>query len=150
MFKLQVICYSSMCQKASVGDPSQLWHLRRDHLNFGGLEQLHKKNVVLSVPYIHHPNQICEYCMYGKQSRMSFPKESISQASQPLELVYADICGPLLPSFLGRNKYFLLFINDCAEKSWVYFFKEKSEALEAFKKFKAQVENETGCLIKAL
>lgn len=87
--------------------------------------------------------------MYGKQSRMSFPKESLSRASKPLELVHADICGPIQPSSFRRNRY-LLFIDDCTRKTWVYFLKEKSEALEVFKTFKAQAENESGYLIKAL
>ena len=85
--------------------------------------------------------------MYGKQTRMSFPKESLSRASQPLELVYANICGPIQPSSFRRNRYFLLFIDDYTQKTWVYFLKEKSEALEAFKKFKAQVESESGCFL---
>ena len=33
---------------------------------------------------------------------------------------------------------------------WVYFLKQKSEAFEAFKKFKAAVEKESGLKIKDL
>ena len=117
------------------------------HLNFGGLELLYKKRLVYGLPFISHPNQICEGCMYGKQSRKSFLKESFSRASQPLGLVHADICGPLKPSSYGKNRYFLLFIDDYTRQTWVYFLKEKSEAFEVFKKFKAQVENESGYLI---
>ena len=116
-------------------------------LNFGGLELLYKKRLVYGLPFISHPNQICEGCMYGKQSRKSFLKESFSQALQPLGLVHANICGPLKPSSYGKNKYFLLFIDDYTRQTWVYFLKEKSEAFEVFKKFKAQVKNESGYLI---
>ena len=54
------------------------------------------------------------------------------------------------PSSLGKNNYFLLFIDDFSRKTWVYFLKQKSEVFEAFKKFKAAVENESGQKIKAL
>lgn len=50
----------------------------------------------------------------------------------------------------GRVGIFLLFIDDCTHKTWVYFLKEKYEAFQVFKKFRAQVENESGCLIKAI
>ena len=54
--------------------------LRYGHLNFGGLELLFKKNMVKGLPYINHPDQLCEGCLLGKQFRKSFPKESNSRA----------------------------------------------------------------------
>ncbi|MCI33542.1 retrovirus-related pol polyprotein from transposon tnt 1-94, partial [Trifolium medium] len=81
---------------------------------------------------------------------MSFPKESSSRAQKPLELIHTDVCGPIKPRSLGKSNYFLLFIDDFARKIWVYFLKEKSEVFENFKKFKAQVEKESGLVIKAI
>ena len=60
------------------------------------------------------------------------------------------MCGPITPSSLGKNNYFLLFIDDFSRKTWVYFLKQKSEVFEAFKTFKATMENESGWKIKAL
>ena len=80
----------------------------------------------------------------------SFSKESLSKSSRPLQLVYADIYGPINPYSLGKNKYFLLFINDFSRKTWVYFLREKFEAFDVFKKLKVLVENESGFFIKAL
>jgi hypothetical protein len=65
----------------------------------------------------------------------SFPKESTSRANEPFQLVHADVCGPIKPSSFGKNRYFLLFINDFSRKTWVYFLKEKSQVVEVFKKF---------------
>jgi transposase InsO family protein len=39
--------------------------------------------------------------------------------------------------------YFITFTDDFSRKTWVYFLAEKSEAIEAFKRFKARVEKET-------
>ena len=64
--------------------------------------------------------------------------------------MYADICGLINPHSLGKNRYFLLFIDDFNHKTWIYFLKEKSEAFNMFKKFKVLVENESGFYIKAL
>jgi hypothetical protein len=109
-----------------------------------------KKNMVRGLPSINHPDQLCEGCLLGKQFRASFPKESNSRAKKPLELIHADVCGPIKPSSLGKNNYFLLFIDDFSRKTWVYFLKQKSEVFSTFKKFKAVVEKESGQEIKAM
>ncbi|KAK2984034.1 hypothetical protein RJ640_001195 [Escallonia rubra] len=51
---------------------------------------------------------------------------------------------------LGKNKYFLLFIDDYSRKTWVYFLKQKSEVFSTFKWFKALVKKQSGYQIKAM
>ncbi|KAG8490916.1 hypothetical protein CXB51_014727 [Gossypium anomalum] len=41
-------------------------------------------------------------------------------------------------------------LDDLTRFCWVYFLKQKSEVFEAFNKFKALAENQSGCKIKAL
>ncbi|KAM2065114.1 hypothetical protein EV1_027910 [Malus domestica] len=106
--------------------------------------------MVRGLPCISHPDQVCEGCLLGKQFRKSFPKESTTRTQKPLELIHTDVCGPIKPSSWGKNNYFLLFIDDFSRKTWVYFLKQKSEVFGAFKKFKAAVEKESGCKIKAM
>lgn len=55
--------------------------------------------------------------LLGKQLMMSFSKESSSRAKNPLELRHADVCGPIKPNSLGKNKYFLLFVNEVLRKT---------------------------------
>ena len=106
--------------------------------------------MVFGLPKINHHNQLCEGCLFGKQTCRSFPREANYRASKPLEHVHADVCGPIKPSSYGKSNYFLLFIDDFSRKTWVYFLKRKDEVFEAFKIFKALVEKESGCLIKSL
>ena len=150
MFLLNIQSDVAKCLKTCYKDVSWLWHLRFGHLNFGGLDLLSKKEMVRGLPSIKHPDQLCEGCLLGKQFRKPFPKESHSRAQKPLELIHADVCGPIKPCSLGKSNYFLLFIDDFSRKTWVYFLKQKSEVFEAFKKFKAAVEKESGCKIKAM
>ncbi|KAM1823768.1 hypothetical protein FF1_025765 [Malus domestica] len=150
MFPMNIQNDVAKCLKICYKDISWLWHLRFGHLNFGGLELLSKKEMVRGLPCISHPDQVCEGCLLGKQFRKSFPKESTTRAQKPLELIHTDVCGPIKPSSLGKNNYFLLFIDDFSRKTWVYFLKQKSEVFGAFKKFKAAVEKESGCKIKAM
>lgn len=85
----------------------------------------------------------------GKQSRNSFPSGQSWRASNVLELLHADLCGPKTES-LGGSKYFLLLTDDYCRWSWVYFLKFKSEAFETCKKFKVLVEKHSGRYIKTL
>ncbi|KAM1044434.1 hypothetical protein TB2_034982 [Malus domestica] len=116
MFPMNIQNDVAKCLKTCYKDTSCLWHLRFGHLNFGGLELLSKKEMVIGLLCISRPDQACEVCLLGKQFRKSFPKESTIRAQKPLELIHTD----------------------------------KSEVFGAFKKFKAVVENESGCKIKAM
>ena len=51
---------------------------------------------------------------------------------------------------LQGESYFMLFIDGYSRMTWVAFLKEKSEAFEKFKTFKALVENEKNFKIKCL
>ena len=69
---------------------------------------------------------------------------------EKLELVHFDVWGPTIVSSIGWKHYFVTFINDHSRKVWVYFLKHKSEVFEAFRRWKAMVENETCLKIKKL
>ncbi|KAL0553618.1 hypothetical protein IC582_007518 [Cucumis melo] len=150
MFLLNIQTDVAKCLKSCLKDPNWIWHLRFGHLNFDGLRLLARKNMVKGLSYVKHPDQLCEDCLHGKQSRKSFPRESSSKARRPLELVHTDLCRPIKPTSFGKSNYFLLFIDDFSLKTWVYFVKEKSEVFGMFKRFKALVEKESGYYIKVL
>ena len=150
MFLLNIQNDIAKCLKACYKDTTWLWHLRFGHLNFGGLKLLSDKGMVKGLPSINHPDQFCEGCLLGKHFRKSFPRETTTRASKPLELIHTDVCGPIDPFSLGKNRYFLLFIDDFSRKTWVYFLKQKSKVYNVFKKFKALVEKQSGYDIKAM
>lgn len=102
------------------------------------------------IPQLIQASKKCEGCLMSKQSRIPFPSRASFDAKKTLELVYADICGPISPSTLGGNHYFLLFIDNFSKKIWVYLSKEKSNAIEVFKRFQALIENGTERSIKML
>jgi hypothetical protein len=57
----------------------------------------------------------CDYCLFGKQHRVSFSKKS-ERKHNVLDLVYSDVCGPFEVESLGGNRYFLTFIDDATRK----------------------------------
>lgn len=67
-----------------------------------------------------------------------------------LELVHSDVCDPMRTKSIGGAAYFATFIDDTSRWVDVYFLKSKSDVKEAFLKYKALIENQTECRIKAL
>lgn len=148
MFPLNVSNVQN-CALVAKFDDTKLWHLRYGHLNEKCLKLLTRKNMVVGLPNL-GDLPFCEGCVYGKHSRNSFPVNNSYRASGCLDIVHADLCGPMSMESTGGSKYFLLFTDDFSRLSWVYFLKSKSETFDYFKKFKVLVENESGYSIKVL
>jgi hypothetical protein len=131
-------------------DESWLWHRRLGHLIFDNLIKANKKEAVRDLPKVIKPSDsICKHCQIGKQTRVRFKTKEHS-TTKPLELIHTDLCGPTRTKSTYGEHYFMLIIDDYTRLTWVYFLKEKSEAFEKFKTYKALVENETDLKIKCL
>lgn len=59
-----------------------------------GLRLLNKRNMVIGLPDIGDIG-LCEGCVFGKQSKLPFPKDKSMRATKVLELVHTDLCGRL-------------------------------------------------------
>ena len=106
--------------------------------------------MVHGLPQLQYSSLLCEDCVLGKQHRSSFPQESMSRASQPLQLLHSNICGPISPISNSHKRYVLTFIDDFSRKIWVFFLTEKSDTFRMFQLFKTKVEKETGTSIRGL
>jgi len=87
--------------------------------------------------------KICVDCVKGKHTNMS--KKGANRSSSILEIIHTNICCPNMDAC--GQKYFITFI-DHSQYMNVYLFHNKNEALDAFKVFKAEVENQCGKQIK--
>jgi len=72
------------------------------------------------------------------------------RASELLELIHIDVCGPMSMTARGRFQYFITFTDDFSRYGYVYLMKHKSETFEKFKEFQNEVENQCDKKIKAL
>ncbi|RDX94009.1 hypothetical protein CR513_23663, partial [Mucuna pruriens] len=147
LFPLKVDHKELSCLSSFIPNNDWLWHMRFGHYHFSGLNYLSKKEYVSGLPIINIPEGVCETCEIAKKHRGSFPTGKSWRAKKPLEIVHSDLCMVEIPTH-GDSRYFITFIDDFSRKTWVYFL--KSEACDAFKSFKAFVEKQSGCRIKAL
>jgi len=68
----------------------------------------------------------------------------------PLELIHYDLCEMNGVLTKGRKRYFMTLIDDATRFCYVYLLRTKYEALDYFKIYKAEVENQLERKIKRL
>ena len=91
--------------------------------------------------------EVCVECIKGK--RTNIRKIGSERAKDILELVHTDICGPF-PTPWNGQQYFISFIDDYSRYGYLYLIHKKSQSLEVFKSFKAEVELQLGKKIKVV
>jgi len=66
-----------------------------------------------------------------------------------LDLFFSDVWGPA-PSSVGKNNYYVSFIDDHTKFTWVYLLRHKSEVFAHFRDFQSLVERQFGRKILAV
>lgn len=148
MYRLNMPGRGYACMSDVDAEDIYLWHQRMGHLNFNSLKKM-SDNVDHVIFSEKSENLSCITCKEGKQTRLPF-KSECKRAQTPLQLVHSDICGPMETQTLGGSKYFITFLDDYSKKIYVYFLRNKSDALEKFKEFRNEVENQLEARIKVL
>lgn len=123
-------------QKAS----QNLWHFRLGHLNTGDMKKLVNFSDGMRVNVSNESHIVCESCVFGKQTRSSFPVNKRARSSRVLELIHTDVCGPMKTTAYDGSRFFVTFTDDYSRASMVYFMKRKGEVYEKFKEFVAMAE----------
>lgn len=106
----------------------QLYHER-----FGHQDKRHVKNILkkeLDI-IVFLDQELCEPCVYGKAHRQSFGTRK--KASEPGELISADVCGPFDESF-QKKRYLVVFKDSFTKFRYGYLMKEKSEVKNMLRK----------------
>lgn len=134
-------------QSATLSDSAK-WYSRLGHIGRYSMKKMIKNELVIGIPDIEVEKDTCSSCMLGKQARQSFLQATTYRAEKILELIHGDLCGPITPQTPSSKRYIFVLIDDCSCYMWSILLREKGEAFEKFKTFKAVVEKETGFSIK--
>ena len=148
LYKVVMEAEGTSCLQVITSNESSKWHARLGHINFDNMKLMIEKELVTGVPKISVTRNTCVSCLLGKQTRRPFPKATTFRASRRLELLHGDLCGPINPPTIGRNRYVFVIIDDHSRYMWTLLLKEKSEAFMRFKGFKRSIEQETCTTIK--
>ena len=93
-------------------------------------EQLHADGILESL-------DACEPCLMGKMTKTPF-SGTMERATDLLEIVHTDVCGPMSVEARGGYRYFLTFTDDLSRYGYIYLMKHKFETFEKFKNFRVK------------
>lgn len=89
----------------------------------------------------------CKVCCEGKQTRLPFGHKG-TRSNENLEVVHADVCGPMESNSIGGARYFLIFVDYYTRAVFVYFLKANNKVFKYFKEFKSMTENQQNKKLK--
>jgi len=115
-----------------------LWHCRLGHISRGRIERLVKTDILPPLELLELDQ--CIDCIKGKYVKKI--KKNVKQSAGTLEIIHIDICGPFPVKSVDGYDSFITFTYDYSCFGYIYPIRERSEALEKFKIFKAEVENQ--------
>jgi len=128
-----------------------LWHRKLGHVNFNNINKLVKHNLVRGLPIKDFSViEKCMACAKGKQHKKSHKSKTINSISYPLELIHADLFGPISVKSIAKKSYCLVVTDDYSRYSWVSFLANKGETTGAFKSLILKIETISGKKVKTI
>jgi hypothetical protein len=115
------------------------------HISRGRIERLIKDDILTPLDF--SDSDYCIDCIKGKYAKQ-VKKSEVKRNAGVLEIIHTDICGSFTVKSVDGFDSFITFTNDFSRYGYVYPIKERSEALDKFKVFKAEVENQHNINIK--
>ncbi|GJS70560.1 retrovirus-related pol polyprotein from transposon TNT 1-94 [Tanacetum coccineum] len=88
---------------------SWLWHRRLNHLNFGTINDLARKDLVRGLPRLKfEKDHLCSACQLGKSKKFSHRPKSENTNMEVLHTLHMDLCGPMRVQSIKGKKYILV------------------------------------------
>jgi hypothetical protein len=111
----------------------------------GRIERLIKDDIL--TPLHFSDLDYCIDCIKGKYAKQ-VKKSEVKRSAGVLEIIHTDIFGPFPVKSVNDFDSFITFTDDFSRYGYIYPIKERSEALDKFKVFKTEVENQHNIKIK--
>src|SRR3954468_24146976 len=124
--------------KVNNDSATYLWHYRLGHNGVKRMKKLHADGLLESLDY--ESLDACEPCLLGKMTKTPF-SGTMKRATDLLEIIHTDVCGPMNIKACSKYHYFLTFTVDLSRYGYIYLMKHKSETFEKFKESQSEVEN---------
>ena len=99
------------------------------------MKKLHPDGLLESLDY--ESLGTCEPCLMGKMTKTLF-SGTMERATDLLEIIHTDVCGPMNVEARGGYRYFLTFTDDLSRYGYIYLMKHKSELLNGSSNFRVK------------
>src|SRR3954470_2914759 len=90
--------------KVNNDSATYLWHCRLGHIGVKRMKKLHADGLLESL-------DTCEPCLMGEMTKTPF-SGTMERATDVLEIIHIDVCGPMSVEARGAYRYFLTFTDD--------------------------------------
>ena len=132
-------------------EDAELWHKRLGHLSTSSMKSLIRNNAVDGLNITNHDLKkqcLCETCQYAKMHKSPFNSKASEPATQILDRVHSDLCGPIpVPTFTDK-RYLCTIIDEKSRYTFGFLLGAKSEAPETIRHWHKEVTNQTGVTLK--
>ncbi|GJR31056.1 retrovirus-related pol polyprotein from transposon TNT 1-94 [Tanacetum coccineum] len=109
MMKSSSICLLSKASK----NKSWLWHRRLNHLNFGTINDLARKNLVRVLPRLKfQKDHLYSACQLVKSKKHTHTPKTENTNLEVLNTLHMDLCGPMRVQTINGKKYILVIVDD--------------------------------------
>nr|GEX64625.1 hypothetical protein [Tanacetum cinerariifolium] len=137
MMKSSPICLLSKASK----NKSWLWHRHLNHLNFGTINDLARKDLVRGLPRLKfEKDHLYTACQLGKSKKHTQKPKTENTNLEVLNTLHMDLCGPMRVQTINAKKYILVIVDDYSRFTWVKFLRSKDETPEVIIKFITQIQ----------
>src|SRR5512141_1382666 len=102
--------------KVNNDSATYLWHCRLGHIGVKRMKKLHADGILESLDY--ESLGACEPCLMGKMTKTRF-YGTMERATDLLEIIHTNICGPMSVDAHGGYCYFLTFIDDFSRYEYI-------------------------------
>ena len=85
------------------------------------------------------PSLECESCQFAKHYRLSSLPRVNKRAGAPFKLVHLDVWGPSPVLSPTGFRYFVMFVDDYSQTTWLYLIKNYTELFSHFHAFCAEL-----------
>ena len=114
---------------------ASLWHKRIGHISKRRIERLMSDGILDPLDFMGFDT--CVNCIKGNQTNVR--RLGANRASDVLELIHMNICGPFPTASWNGQTYFIMFIDDFSRYGYLYLIHEKSQSLDVFKNIRLKL-----------
>lgn len=125
----------------------QQWHRRLGHVNTATIKTMCSNGSVSGIKLTDQINFFCEECQLGKMHRSSHPV-SERLVLEKGECFHVDLCGPMEQTGIDGVRFCMMLKDEGTGFRFVYFLKQKSDAVEFLEDFLLKASNVWNAKIK--
>nr|GFA63774.1 hypothetical protein [Tanacetum cinerariifolium] len=101
---------------------SWLWHRRLNHLNFGTINDLARKDLVRGLPRLKFKkDHLCSACQLEKSKKHTHKPKAKNTNLEVLNTLHMNLCGPIRVQTINGKKYILVIVDDYSRIRQSYY-----------------------------